>query len=312
MQNSSGWRRKEILSAYSVEQIDEEAMTEFIQARTCRRKVLSQYFDRESKPTDCHRTDSVFCDWCKTTNSRGVRTKQVEQGAEQEAEQEAENAPENTPENAPENIPENTPQQAQTSVQKQNGPTTIAAKLKAVQESYEDMIKVMDQLQGQCIYCTLIHEGGQIGASILQGHRCQGQLHTYSECLDAEEDGCGFTAYQQWREGIDFGQAKHCWECGLSQSICRRLERRPEDRVPCDYPNIMLPSIFILHQQQHLAKGVETVGFQGEYDSDLYEWLNETAEGFGREWESNWMKTWRAVCEMYKRMRRMDEEDGCL
>jgi hypothetical protein len=74
----------------------------------------------------------------------------------------------------------------------------------------------------------------------------------------------------------------------------------------------MLPSIFILHQQQHLAKGVETVGFQGEYDSDLYEWLNETAEGFGREWESNWMKTWRAICQMYEVMRKEDEESAGL
>ena len=38
-----------ILSAYSVEDIDEKAITEFIQARTCRRRVLSQHLDGESE-----------------------------------------------------------------------------------------------------------------------------------------------------------------------------------------------------------------------------------------------------------------------
>lgn len=84
------------------------------------------------------------------------------------------------------------------------------------------------------------------------------------------------------------GWMQHCWECG-SQGICRRLERNPGERQPCEYADITLPSIFILQQQQqHLGKMVEGVGFQGEYSSDdLWEWLNETAEGFGREGWSN-------------------------
>jgi superfamily II DNA helicase RecQ len=41
VQNSSRRRRSGILSKYLVEQIDEDAITEFIQARTCRRVVLS-------------------------------------------------------------------------------------------------------------------------------------------------------------------------------------------------------------------------------------------------------------------------------
>jgi hypothetical protein len=62
----------------------------------------------------------------------------------------------------------------------------------------------------------------------------------------------------------------------------------------------MLPSMFILHQRQELGQLVEQVGFQGAYDSeDLEEWLNGTAEGFGREWESNWMATWKWICQLY-------------
>ena len=67
----------------------------------------------------------------------------------------------------------------------------------------------------------------------------------------------------------------------------------------------MLPSMFILQQQQHLHKIAGLVGFQGEYShgdsqsSDLWEWLNETVEGFGKEWWSNWMETWASICETY-------------
>ena len=60
VQNSSGRRRGGIMNEYSVEQIDEDAMTEFIQARTCRRQVLSRYFDGKVDGTDCKSTDSVF------------------------------------------------------------------------------------------------------------------------------------------------------------------------------------------------------------------------------------------------------------
>jgi hypothetical protein len=82
------------------------------------------------------------------------------------------------------------------------------------------------------------------------------------------------------------------------------LERKPAEQQPCEYADIMLPSIFILQQQQqHLGKIVEAVGFQGEYSSDdLWEWLNETAEGFGQERWSNWMETWATICDTYIEM----------
>ena len=71
----------------------------------------------------------------------------------------------------------------------------------------------------------------------------------------------------------------------MSQRACRRLEREKNgEYAACEYSKVMLPSIFVLHQQQHLAQIVKAVGFQGEYSSeDLGEWLNNTAEGFGRE-----------------------------
>lgn len=129
VQHSSGWRRREILSAFSVEAVDEEAMTTFMRTSTCRRKVLGEYFDQKSGVVDCISTDSVFCDQCKVSNGPGVRTKQEEHEEEHGREQEARPQP--------------------------NGRQIIAQQLRALQESHETMIKVMDQLQGQCIYCGL-------------------------------------------------------------------------------------------------------------------------------------------------------------
>jgi len=268
VQNSSGWRQREILSEYSVEQVDEEAMTAFIQASTCRRKVLSGRFDRESGIVDCISTDSVFCDHCKTSNSQGGgRTKQ-EEALEEQQREELEGAAAGP-----------------------SGRQIIAQQLRELQESQECIVKAMGQLQGQCIYCSIMIEGER------------GKSHEYSNCRNAEADGCGFALYRQWRKGVSFRQAKHCWECGLSQRICRRLEQAVEQRMACEYANIMLPSIFILHQHQHLQKMAKVIGFQGDYDSeDFQEWLSGTASGFGREWESNWMELWATICVTYIEM----------
>jgi superfamily II DNA helicase RecQ len=207
VQNSNGYRRPGILSAYSVEDIDEKAMTEFIQAWTCRRKVLSQHFDGESEGVDCHSTDSIFCDRCKGISRKISRKEEVEHHAQQDG---------------------IVDEQA-------SGGQMIAQRLRESQEAYDSMIKVMSQLQGQCIYCGIMMKGNRAG-----------QLHEYSDCIEAVADGCEFTAYQQWRSGVDFGQARHCWECGLWQGICRRLERAEGQRLACEYADIMLPSVFIL------------------------------------------------------------------
>jgi superfamily II DNA helicase RecQ len=322
VQNCHDWRgqrKKEILSAYSVEEVDEEAMTAFILAKTCRRKVLSQYMDKSSQEggaMDCIGTDSIYCDQCKVTNRPRGDIKQitdigqqVEEQVGAQVEQQVRQQPRQRPgPNARRKARRKARQQAELQAELQAEPQTeppqpngryfIGQQLKAQQESYEAMIKVMDWLQGQCIYCTLMCKG-QMGESITRGLGSQGQLHEYNDCFNAEADRCGYVAYYQWWSKVFFKNGKHCWECGLSQRICRRMETKErEKRRPCEYAEVMLPSIFILHEQKHLAAIVEAVGFQGEYNSeDLWVWLNETAEGWGLEWESNWMKTWEAVCK---------------
>lgn len=61
----------------------------------------------------------------------------------------------------------------------EGGRDIIRQKLNKVQESYEEMIRVMDRLQGRCIYCGLIYKIGL------------GVLHKYSNYSKVEKDGYG-------------------------------------------------------------------------------------------------------------------------
>jgi superfamily II DNA helicase RecQ len=88
VKNSSGQRRSGIMSAYSVEQVDEDAMTEFIQSAGCRRQVLGRHMDGEGGGSSCGETDSVFCDRCRASSRRGA-TMAVKEDEEQDGEKEA-------------------------------------------------------------------------------------------------------------------------------------------------------------------------------------------------------------------------------
>ena len=273
VESSGGWKRREIMSEYSVEQVDEDAMTEFIQSRGCRRVVLGRYMDGAGAAEgSCSQTDSVFCDRCRMKSGRrlGVEVEVVVpvEGEEEEEEEEEE---------------VRTP--AQGAAEGLSGAQMIQKRLQSIEESHEQMMAVMDELQGNCIYCQLIR-GGDIGD---QG------AHAYPDCIFAEGSGCGYKSYQEWREGVDLGTYQHCYRCGLCQKVCRRLE----DDGWCEYPEVMLPGIYVLYQQEHLQGVVEAVGFQGQFEEDVWEWLKEVGEGFGLQWESHWMKTWRMVCQIY-------------
>ncbi|KAL5344321.1 hypothetical protein ACLOAV_010750 [Pseudogymnoascus australis] len=61
---SVGVKSQGLMSEYSVEQVDEDAMTEYIQNRECRRVVLGHYFDGVAEGVSCIETDSVLCDLC--------------------------------------------------------------------------------------------------------------------------------------------------------------------------------------------------------------------------------------------------------
>jgi hypothetical protein len=52
-----------VVSAYSVEQVDEDALTEYIQAQCCRRRVISRYIDGAGKEVDCKGIEGISCDY---------------------------------------------------------------------------------------------------------------------------------------------------------------------------------------------------------------------------------------------------------
>lgn len=125
--------------------------------------------------------------------------------------------------------------------------------------------------------------------------------HTYAKCFQAQADGVGWDGFQVWREKLNFGREfGHCFDCGLSQKMCPK----PEVGGTCEYMDIMLPGIYILYQKRFLVNAVEGVGFQGDYQKDLWEWMQGDAEGFGAVVETNWIKTWREVCVIFLQMRK--------
>jgi hypothetical protein len=269
VKTTGGRRRKEILSEYCVEQVDEDAMTEFLQVEGCRRQVIAKYFDGEPEGVDCRSTDSILCDWCKVSLRRpGVAGYQhKERGGEVDSTAE---------EGASNEV---------------RGSEMIAGRLKELVEADELVFQVMDILKGGCVYCEFIPIHGGAGE----------EPHTYAECSPAEANDVGYCNFRKWRENVEFGKEfMHCFNCGLTQKMCRKQETGEA----CEYRDVMLAGIYILHEKGFLISAVQGVGFQGDYPADLWEWMKQEGEGFGSVIESNWMKTWRQVCIIYLRMRK--------
>ena len=67
---SGGGRRRHaaLVTAYTVEDKDEEALSEFLSTQSCRRAVLAQYMDGVSTGAECVRSGSVLCDQCRRHN----------------------------------------------------------------------------------------------------------------------------------------------------------------------------------------------------------------------------------------------------
>ena len=152
------------------------------------------------------------------------------------------------------------------------------------------MFRVMDEFQHGCIFCRLVREDGEG----LDGP------HSYQSCVAAFQHQCHYGEFQDWREGITIeSDYTHCFDCGLPQRLCRRFE----NGSMCEYPDIVFPGVFILHQRGYLEDIVQQVGFQGDYQHDLWEWMRGDADKFGAIVESCFIQTWRKICVQYRRMR---------
>jgi hypothetical protein len=162
----------------------------------------------------------------------------------------------------------------------ENGAEAIHQALRAEVQQDEQLERFHQLLHGYCIYCQMIEE--------------EEQSHCHQDCPYASEKRCDVEAYRQWRSRLQLARRDQCFRCGLSQSICTAIE----DQRPCTYPHLMLPGLFFLHQVGQLLRICQEVGFRGGEEWQ-WQWLNEPGEGaFGR-WESNWMRVWRRVGEIY-------------
>jgi superfamily II DNA helicase RecQ len=267
--STHSYKRQGIMSAYSTEQVDEDAMSEFVQSRECRRVVLGRYFDGdEGAGQDCRTMDWAYCDICRARSRQEREFRFIELARPDQVGQEAGDEVE----------------VAQAGGQEEpDGRRMIADVSYEVEEAEEDMFRVMRELQQQCIYCMLIH-GKEKGPRISDD-----KPHAYDldNCFPAEVNGCGFIHFQTWRKELIVQTGQDCFTCGLSQQVCRGTE----DGTTCECPQIVFQGMFILHQQKKLQAVAELEGFQGSYETDIWEWFQQMDEGLRSRRESNWMKT---------------------
>ena len=170
-----------------------------------------------------------------------------------------------------------------------SGSQVIAHRLQEQEDEDAVMFQVMGQLQRHCVFCTLIC--GENGAS-----ETEEEPHTIENCKAAEARRCGMKLYNKWWSRIDLKGLKHCYKCGLPQSVCRFVE----NGSLCEFPKVIFPGLFVLRQCENLETIVRLVGFQGEYEGELWGWMKRMEQGEGLEWESNLMRVWRQVCIVFQ------------
>ena len=195
VKTTSGRRRKEVLSEYCIEQVDEEVITEFLQVKGCRRQVIAKYFDSETEGVDYRNTDSILYNWYIVGLHRprvpGQEYKEITDKygnkVNSEIGQEASNEVRNS--------------------------EIITGKLRELVEADELVFQTMDILKGGYIYCEFIPING--GA--------KEELYIYTEYFPAIANQVDYQGFQKWRENLDFGKEfRYYFDYGLSQKICRK------------------------------------------------------------------------------------------
>jgi hypothetical protein len=249
--------RNKHMTECSVEAVDEDAMTAYIQGQECGRKVLHHYFDRSVEGVvgaDCRSTDSILCEICQTSAGSTVSTRCATGGA------------------------------------------LISRRLQCEWAADAEVTRVMDRLaRADCFFCGLVF--------MTYEHD-----HEYETWPEAGEVECSMSEYRVWRQGIKLGEPQDCFLCGLPRDICHRFDRETghaqrsgglAHQGQCDYPGMMQPGIYIMHQMGVLHGIVKCIGFRGDPKEEVWEWLGQWAEGFGSRWRSNWWRTWKAMCDQY-------------
>jgi superfamily II DNA helicase RecQ len=197
--SGSGRRRAGLVSDYSVEQVDEDALDKFLLSPTCRRVVLAHYLDGSIDKTDCQSTDSVPCDRCQ----EGVAVEQSQGGSGRGS---------------------NSPNQQQAS-----GADTIHYAHAITIEQDEQLRLFHQRLQQGCIFCMLM----------MPPEEQTPDFHTHRHCPVAPKLLCELDRYQVWRSQLRLASQGQCYRCGLPQSYCRGVEQEVACEYPhCLLPGL--------------------------------------------------------------------------
>lgn len=302
LEGSFSSRANALQSDFTVEKIDEEALTEYIRTKGCRRSVLAKHFD-QGLSLSCREQaeEVVYCDYCEGRALDDRALEGLGLAETQAATATANRADPTTSKEATKptdatKLTNGTKTIMATKAARYtevSGQQTIACALYREAKDDVDMFGLMLCLKQNCIFCTLI--------SMEKGPSIRGSRHTtLDNCMDAMKSQCHLSEFHRWRAGIDLTGLKHCYICGLPQDMCRFVDTG----TPCEYPQVMLLSLFVLHSQGTLAGVVDSVGFRGKYEKDLWDWMKREEQGKGLKWESNLMRVWREVCHLFKlRMR---------
>lgn len=140
-------------------------------------------------------------------------------------------------------------QEAEATREESSGMQLIQATSYEDEELQEQMLDVVRLLLSGCIFCRLYYADQEQGD------------HSYDSCTRAYTHGCGHERFLQWLPTLELRAGQDCYRCGLSQSVCRWVEEGGE----CEYRQVAVQGMFILHQLRILQDIVEGVGFTGPY-----------------------------------------------
>ena len=103
--------------------------------------------------------------------------------------------------------------------------------------------------------------------------------HEYETCSEAPEMDCSMTEYWEWHRGIELGKLQESLSAA-PRDICHRIDQaaaqaqqsgQPGQRGQCNYLNIVLAGMFIMHKLDSLCNIVKCIGFGSDYEGDVWE-----------------------------------------
>jgi superfamily II DNA helicase RecQ len=249
--------------ASDIEQVNRDAVEQFMQQDGCRRIALGQFMDGEGR--SCDELGAERCDWCMADAGE---SSSGESGSE-EAE-EVQGAQEGR------------------GLVEGRGENRLKEHRRDVSRRLAAMYGWLDEVAGpeKCCVCYVkwhIHERRE-------DRRCR-YRHRRSTCRYIKQK-----AFEAWRQPLRFADYRCCWECGLPHDWC--TQARVEGQ--CIYRNQVLPVVMMVKISTTLHGLVKDTFDVDATDDDKYrKWLVRSRQLYDRDM-TNALAVWdlvvRSVC----------------